>query len=594
MRRMRNVALLACGLMLSVPSSGAALDLAGHWRVEIPESPTPQFVDVTQTGDQITLPAGPFPLVVSGGVVAPGPFTLQEPNGSYQGRLLGATLMDGGVVSISPPGVSRLLLGRCECFDGNTVDGDGCDRFCQLEPCFTCAGDPSVCSPSADGAACDDRHDCTTGETCSAGICGGGADVPGCVDLAGPWHVLLEAAGFGSSDVAETITQRNGVLRLHQPLGNPGGISQVGTIDLSTAEVILGVPVTNIAALAFCGSGVLVPYDLASGGATATAFSVEGTATLVTPMRCLQVAIRLSGTRLACGNGALDGGETCDDAGNLPGDGCSPNCQVEQCFACAGVPSVCTPTPAVACDDGRPCTTGDTCGATGTCSGSEAPDGTSCDADGTPCTGTATCQSGACVAGPPAPCAACERCDVIAGCVPAPRPACAATDGRRTSLTLRNDADDARDTISFKWEGAGVALGDPLTTDDYALCMFDQSSATPAFLFRAEAPAGGTCRGRPCWRETPTSASYRDKDASPEGLTAIKLKGGTTPSKVSVRGKGSLLSSRPFGLPAPPLPVPLLVQLQNVRGQCVEARFDAAEVIKNDPLKGRFKARATP
>jgi len=31
------------------------------------------------------------------------------------------------------------------CDDGNTEDGDGCDHDCQIEPDFSCAGEPSIC-----------------------------------------------------------------------------------------------------------------------------------------------------------------------------------------------------------------------------------------------------------------------------------------------------------------------------------------------------------------------------------------------------------------------------------------------------------------
>ena len=38
-------------------------------------------------------------------------------------------------------------------------------------------------------------------------------------------------------------------------------------------------------------------------------------------------------------------------------------------------------------------------------------------------------------------------------------------------------------------------LGDPVNTDDYALYIYDAGTLVTS----AEAPHGGTCRGRPCW-----------------------------------------------------------------------------------------------
>jgi cysteine-rich repeat protein len=70
------------------------------------------------------------------------------------------------------------------CDDGNIVAGDGCGAHCEVEPCFVCDGDPSVCT-SLDGTPCDDGNVCTAAGTCSAGVCGAGAPVAdgsGCDD----------------------------------------------------------------------------------------------------------------------------------------------------------------------------------------------------------------------------------------------------------------------------------------------------------------------------------------------------------------------------------------------------------------------------
>ncbi len=44
----------------------------------------------------------------------------------------------------------------------------------------------------------------------------------------------------------------------------------------------------------------------------------------------------------ACGDGAVDVGEVCDDGDLLPGDGCDAACEVEPGFACADEPSSCS------------------------------------------------------------------------------------------------------------------------------------------------------------------------------------------------------------------------------------------------------------
>ena len=78
-------------------------------------------------------------------------------------------------------------------------------------------------------------------------------------------------------------------------------------------------------------------------------------------------------------------------------------------------------------------------------------------------------------------------------------------------------------------------------------------------------------------------------------MTVAKLEPGAAgDAKVLVQGKGVHLSDRPGALPVVPLPTSLRVQLRGDSGLCVETRHDAASVLKNDPVKGPFKARGVP
>lgn len=70
-------------------------------------------------------------------------------------------------------------------------------------------------------------------------------------------------------------------------------------------------------------------------------------------VRAIGVALETS-----CGDGAIRGGEDCDDDGEANGDGCSSTCQVEDGYDCAGEPSICTPI-------SGSCSTVDDCPATG-------------------------------------------------------------------------------------------------------------------------------------------------------------------------------------------------------------------------------------
>src|SRR5262249_29249163 len=71
-----------------------------------------------------------------------------------------------------------------------------------------------------------------------------------------------------------------------------------------------------------------------------------------------------------CGNGTLDASEECDDGNTASGDGCSHDCQLEQCYTCSGSPSRCGPSPSgTACEDGNRCTLMDQCDERGRCVG---------------------------------------------------------------------------------------------------------------------------------------------------------------------------------------------------------------------------------
>jgi hypothetical protein len=211
------------------------------------------------------------------------------------------------------------------------------------------------------------------------------------------------------------------------------------------------------------------------------------------------------------------------------------------------------------------------------------------------------------------PCGPCETCDSLGGCTVAPAPTCrppaAVRPAQRPRLRVRNLADDDADKLS--WIGvssipAGTAsvLGD-FNSSDYTLCAYDESAPTPTLLFRAAAPAGGECSGRPCWSpvhafQSVPGARYRDRDRTPDGIRSLLLRtlferlpnytrGVLRGSRIVLKAAGPTLSNRPLGLPALPLPLPLRVQLQAREGMCWEARYSAAGVVENTVTE--FQAR---
>jgi hypothetical protein len=124
---------------------------------------------------------------------------------------------------------------RCECVDGNFLDGDGCDADCQVEPCWTCIGTPSACTPAADGAACDAAA-CSSGETCTAGTCTGGTPIVPCTDMSGAWnvHAMGDFSGWPvfEEDFQRQVRQRGDII-LVRDAGTPAR-EYFGTIDPAT------------------------------------------------------------------------------------------------------------------------------------------------------------------------------------------------------------------------------------------------------------------------------------------------------------------------------------------------------------------------
>ena len=543
---------LAATLAAVVPA--AAIDRAGHWLVEGGDQ-GPAFVEVAQVGDTISVPADAFSPAsgtFAGTVTGPGDFLLAGAGDCmlsplYARLVPGGTAFHGVFATVCPSAVITYpTFTRCTCFDGNMVDGDGCDASCQTEPCFTCSGDPSTCTPSADGQSCDDRHDCTSGETCAAGVCGGGAPVTPCVDMTGSWHVVETVDALGvQTEYDRAFAQRGGIVRT-------GGY--IGTIDLATGAFDLSAPTATV----FVVGGTHTDFFPLAGTAGPTTFTGVGMQFAgQTPF-----STHLSAVRSGCGDGAMGPGEQCDDGGTQGGDGCDAFCQLEPCHVCSGAPSTCVPL-----DDGTPCSDGDAC------------------------TAGDACAAGSCLAGAATSCGPCTACAPDTGsCVAAPRLACRApTRSRASTLAWRDAGAGGSDLLRWSWtRGAATTaaeLGDPIAGDDVALCVFDDSTPTPSLRLALAMPGGGTCNGVPCWRPHRSAGlSYRARDAAAgETVTLTVDPGPDGVSRAKLTARGPSLA-----VPAPPVALPLRAQLQMEHGTCFEARYDAAGVSRN--AGGTFRA----
>ncbi|MCW5891184.1 MAG: hypothetical protein KIT14_11620 [bacterium] len=636
----RSLLVLVAGLLAT--TANAAVD--GTWRrLQAPALEQHVIVDAGGGHVTLTIDVAGEPATFTGSVA--GAFTLDAGGHPclvrWDGLVLpGETLIDGQLtVACSHPDhteASRLTLARCECDDENAAPGDGCDATCRVEPCWTCTGAPSVCTPLGDGAACDDRRDCTTGTTCQAGLCGGGAPVPACVDMNGVW-TSSEDTGVDPPAVLDyDVEQRDGILVVRA-----GGLRYVGTIDTASGAFDASMPFGN----PICPEQ-RIPF---AGVADATSYTGNGLLALADPFACDGLPTTLTGTRQnpcaalpdgaacddgnpctdddvctgsSCGGFVVPDGTSCDDGNACTvDDTCSagvcvggPGEECGQCETC-DVEVGCVPVAdGTSCDDGDACNVGETCTA-GTCGGGApevcgtcescdtvagcvvVPDGTSCD-DGSACTTVDTCTGGTC-SGPPLECGACRGCDPQDGCVAAPRPVCEAPTSNKVSLLARRlpVISSRPPTLVFKWKGGGgVALADlglPTVDERYTLCVYDESGAKPKVLFTAAAPPGA-CGTDPCWMPTGSRGfRFKNRTGIGDGLVSLALRTGA-PGKAAVllKGKGSALAQRPDGMPAPGFALPLRVQLQGESGACFGARFTAATTQKN--AAGLYKGKGTP
>ena len=69
-------------------------------------------------------------------------------------------------------------------------------------------------------------------------------------------------------------------------------------------------------------------------------------------------------------------------------------------------------------------------------------------------------------------------------------------------------------------------FGDPLTSTDYVLRIYDTSGAV---VFAARVPAGGVCGTRklkPCWKESTSGFSYENTALTPNGILRLVLHAG--------------------------------------------------------------------
>jgi cysteine-rich repeat protein len=212
-----RISILALASLLALGSASATradIDLTGRWYAR---SSTTGFAEIVQTGTSVTMEwhedfgSGPQTLNLSG-TFNQTSVSVSDSEFALGAFVEGENVLHGGLNRSPSYNTSNRFFSRCECDDGNVTDGDGCSSDCRVEDCYTCTGEPSSCIPSTDGAPCNDRSDCTTGETCSSGTCGAGTPLNPCTDVTGRWRILRSGTELGSGFYETSYVQENGVV----------------------------------------------------------------------------------------------------------------------------------------------------------------------------------------------------------------------------------------------------------------------------------------------------------------------------------------------------------------------------------------------
>jgi len=179
-----------------------------------------------------------------------------------------------------------------QCDDGNTVNGDGCSRLCQIEANWDCP---------TEGKPCKYVGNCGSGVLTSNKACDDGNSV----------------SGDGCSSDCKTV--------------ETGYICRVPGKPCSTR----------------CGDGIMKGFETCDDGNTASGDGCSATCKIEPGFDCTGSPSTCHPT--VCGNGKKEAGETCDDGNTLPYDGCSSTCQSEpKCGTDASAVGSCKST----CGDG--------------------------------------------------------------------------------------------------------------------------------------------------------------------------------------------------------------------------------------------------
>lgn len=116
-------------------------------------------------------------------------------------------------------------------------------------------------------------------------------------------------------------------------------------------------------------------------------------------------------------------------------------------------------------------------------------------------------------------------------------------------------------------------FGNPLTETGYAICIWDETGGIPSLVFGLFIPAGGNCRGNPCWKESSGGFRYKNLDRPIQRLKLTARSDGSSSESLKGRGVGLQLGPLP-----PAQDQRVSVQLINTNGVCWTASYETPAI----------------
>ncbi|MDG2303951.1 MAG: glycosyl hydrolase family 8 [Candidatus Binatia bacterium] len=185
-------------------------------------------------------------------------------------------------------------------------------------------------------------------------------------------------------------------------------------------------------------------------------------------------------------------------------------------------------------------------------------------------------------------CTIIDACDGAGRCVGSTEPAALCTlplTAGRSTLVIKEKG--TKDSLVWKWskgpEVLAAAFGDPTTSDDYTLCLYDETGGSTTVLLTPAAPAGSTA-----WvSKGDKGFLYKKKDLLPDGIRLIKLAAGTVgKAKITFKAKGEALGISTLGFDPS---ATITAQLRNSSGACFGAVYQAP-FLKNEANQFRDRS----